>query len=248
MPASTFAELISNSLTAIGQLGRGQTMSPEDANLGFREGNLLLSQKSTQRLFLSYVATRVYTLTPGLADYTIGESGAIFTAPRPTLIESAQVQIPGTTSWFPISVWDKPKWDAITGKGATDEKPAGIYPEYSFSNAILAFHINPVTTGAASIRLGCWEQLTQFASLFDLVLFPPAYEAWLESALAIILAPYYDQPVTSSLVDRRADALGDLQRYNAQSLGGALSAAQKLDSPNVGAPIPTAPPTAPPQQ
>ncbi len=243
---STLADVISNALTAIGQLGRGQTMSPEDSALGFRQSNLLLNQKSTQRLFLSYVATREYTLQPGVADYTIGDTGATFTAPRPTLIESAQVQIPGTRSWFPISVWDKPKWDAITGKGATDEKPMGIYPEYTFSNAILAFHVNPVPTGNPIIRLGSWEQLTQFASIFDFVLFPPAYESWLEASLAIIMAPFYDQPVTSALADRRTETLGDLQRYNAQSLGGALSASQKLDSPNVGAPIPTSPPPAAP--
>lgn len=242
MATSTLLDVVSNALTALGQLGRGQGVAPEDGALGLRQSNLLLNQKSTQRLFLSYVATREYTLTGGVADYTIGDTGATFTAPRPTLIESAQTQIPGTSSWFPISVWDKAKWDAITGKGATDEKPAGIYPEYTFSNAILAFHVNPIPTGAAKIRLGSWEQLTQFASLFDLVLMPPAYESWLEAALTIILAPFYDMPVPSSLIDRRTDALGDLNRYNAQSLGGALSASQRFDSPNVGAPIPTGPP------
>lgn len=242
MPVSTLLDVVSAALTAIGQVGVGQGVSTEQGAQGLRQANLLLSRKSTQRLFLSDVSTREYTLIPGQADYTIGEAGATFTATRPNLIESAQTQIPGTSSWFPISVWGKPQWDAITGKGATDEKPAGIYPEYTFSNSILAFHVNPIPTGAAKIRLGVWEPPFQFTSLFDLVLMPAAYEAWLEVALTIILAPLYDQPVPQSLIDTRSDALGDLNRYNAQSLGGALSASQRFDSPNLGAPIPTGPP------
>ncbi len=77
--------------------------------------------------------------------------------------------------------------------------------------------------------------------MFDTIAMPPAYESWLESALAIILAPYYDQPLTQSLLDRRSETTADLNRYNAQSLGGALSGAEKFDSPNVGMPIPSGP-------
>ena len=242
--ASTLLDVVSSALTEIGQLGQGQTASPEDGAIGLRQANLLLSQKSTQRLFLSYVAIREYVLS-ATADYTIGPTGATFTAPRPTLIESAQIKVGSTNVWLPISVWDKAKWDGIVNKGATADIPEGVYPEYTFPN--MGFHVHPIPIGAPSIRLGAWEQLTQFATLFDQVLFPPAYEAWLEAALAIILAPFYDQPITQSMADRGAETLADLQRYNAQSLGGAVSANQQMASPNVGQPIPSAPPTAPGQ-
>lgn len=239
--SATLLDLGSASLTAIGQLGRGQSVSAEDGALIFRESNLLLNQKSTQRLFLSYVSNREYTLTPGLGIYTVGPSGASFTAPRPTLIESARVRLPGTTSFWPVNILDKSKWDAIASKGAINELPNSVYPEYQFPNIV--FYTNPVQSTPCIIQLGAWEALTQFATLFDIIALPPAYESWLEICLAIILAPFYDQPVPASLIDRRNEATNDVRTYNAQSMGGAISEAQRLQSPNVGAPILPAAPT-----
>lgn len=239
---STALDVISGSLTAIGQLGQGQTVSPEDGALGLRQINLLLSQKSTQRLFLPYVATRQYQLSP-TADYTIGPVGATFLAPKPTFIESAQVNVPGSNVWLPISVWDKPKYDSIRNKFATADVPDGLYVEYT-PGPTLAFHVNPIPIGTPFLKLGAWEQLTQFVTLFDVLAFPPAYESWLEVTLAVILGPYYDQPIPQNLLLRQQEAATDLQKYNAQGMGGALSAAQRMDSPNVGQPIPSGGPPA----
>jgi hypothetical protein len=242
----TLLDLGSSALTQIGQLGSGQTATPEDGAQILRQANLILSAKSTQRLFLQYVATREFVLTPGLADYTLGPvAGATFVAPRPTFIESAQAKIPGTNSWFPINILDKAHWDGIVGKGATDEKPSSLYPEYTFPN--MAFHVNPIPTGGAGLRLGAWEQLTQFASLFDIIALPLAYEAWLEVKLATVLSVFYDQPLPQALMMRMQETEADLQKYNAQGLGGALTAAQRLEAPNLGQPIPSgggAPPQA----
>lgn len=178
---------------------------------------------------------RQYTLSSGVPSYSIGPSGT-FSAPRPTLIESAQINVLGSNVWLPISIWSKPQYDAIRNKGAVADIPDGIYPEYSFPN--VTFRVNPlVTTSGTQLQIGAWEQLTQFVTLFDTIAMPPAYEAWLEAALAIILAPFYDMPVPQSLLDRRTETTGDLNRYNAQSMGGAVSEAQRLGSPNVGQPI-----------
>lgn len=233
---STLQDVVSSALTAIGQLGQGQTLSNEDGQLGLRQVNLLLSKSSVKRLFLYTVATRQYQLTPALADYTIGPTGAIFTATRPTLIEGAQINPVGTDIWLPLSILDKPKWDAIRTKNSTASIPDDIWPEYTFPN--LTFHVNPTPIGAPYIRLGCWEQLTQFAKITDPVSFPPSYEEYLESNLAMMLAPYYDQPVNPGLAQRAADAALAVMQYNAQSLGGALDDSQLLKSPNIGQPQP----------
>lgn len=234
---STLLDVIAASLTEIGQLGRGQTASPEDGALGLRQANLLLSRRSTQRLFLPYVATRQYNLISGTADYTVGPSGATFTAARPTLIESAQANVIGSNVWVPLSIWDKSKYDSIRNRAMTADVPDGLYPEYTSPN--LAFHVHPIPISTPLIKFGVWEQLTQFASLFDTLAFPPAYEAWLEAKLAVLLAPFYDQPVPATLIATMQETEADLQRYNAQSMGGAVSEAQRLTSPNVGQPIPT---------
>lgn len=236
---STGLDVISGALTAIGQLGQGQTASAEDGALGLRLINLLLSQASTKRLMLSYVASRQYTLSANVADYSIGPATASFIAVRPNLIESAQANVFGSNVWLPMSILDKPKWDALVNKGATADVPERIYPEYTFPN--VAFHVDPKPLSASNIRLGTWEPLLRFATIFDPVVFPDAYEEWLESNLGIMMAPYYDQPVPQTLIQRAADGKLSVMSYNAQSMGGALGSEQTLQSPNVGQPIPTGP-------
>jgi hypothetical protein len=234
---STLLDIVTGSLTAIGQLGQGQTANAEDGALGQRCMNLQLAKWSADRLMIPYVATRTYTLVANTADYSVGPNAATCGPTRPTFIESAQVVVPGTSYTPSLSVLDKSQWDAVANRGAIADVPDKIYVEYSFPN--LTFHINPKPVAGMTIFLGCWEQLQQFATLFDTFAFPPEYEELMESNLAIILAPYYDQPVPQTLLQRAADAMVAVQKKNAQGIGGSLSAAQKLMSPNVGQPIPS---------
>ena len=233
---ATLMDVVSDALTAIGQLGQGQTPSPEDGAQGLRQANLIISQATTKRLMLYWVAIRQYSLSQMVADYTIGPSGATFTAPRPTIVESGQANIPGSNVWLPVSMLDKPKWDALINKGAYADIPERLYVEYTYPN--LTFHVDPKPIGSPQIKLGAWEPLTKFTSLFDTVNFPDPYEEWLTSALIVKLAPYYDQPVPANLVDRATKGELAVMQYNAQTLGGALGADQLLNSPNVGQPIP----------
>jgi hypothetical protein len=235
MPASTLMDVLTGALTAIGQLGRGQTANASDAALGLRLANLILSKASAKRLFLPNVAIRQYTLQANVASYTIGPTGATFTAARPTFIESAQVKVPGSTDyWPPLTIADKPKWDAIANRGASDEVPATVYVDYTYPN--LTFYVHPKPVGTPVIRFGVWEPLTAFVSVFEEISFPPAYEEWLECEIAVAYSPFYDQPVPDTLANRLAEARATVMQINAQAMGGALSDAQALQSPNVGQP------------
>ncbi len=239
--SGTLADCISGALTEIGQLGQGQTMSPEDAALGLRLANLELSKASSLRLYLFNVATRTYALVANTHDYTIGPTGSLGGAQvRPTFVESAQINVVGS-SWLPLSVLDKQKWDAIVGKGAVADFPEVCWPDYSFPN--IGLHVNPAPSGTPNIRLGCWEQLTQFVSIFDVVgtAFPPEYEEWIEAKLAIRMAAFYDQPITDSMASRANEATQAVMSQNAQGLVGALAAMSQFQSPNLGQPIPTGP-------
>lgn len=239
--ATTLLDIGSGALTAIGQLGRGQSVSPEDAALILRLSNQLLEKMSTSRLMLYNVNTRTYALAPGTVDYTIGPSGT-FTAARPTFIESAQVQVPGSSGagrWETLSMLDKPQWDAIRAKDAIAMLPDVIWCEPSFPN--YGFHVNPAPAGIVTIHLGCWEQLTAFADVLAPFSFPPGYAEAIEPNLAVMLAPYYEQDVPPALAARANDGLAAIAKINAQGLGGMLGDAAKFQSPNLGQPIPAAP-------
>jgi hypothetical protein len=226
-------------MTAIGQLGTGQTLNAEDAALGLRLANLLLDKASTRRLYLFYVNSRSCPLLPGVPSFTVGPSGTVV-GTRPTLVESAQINVPGTSIWLPISVWNKAEWDAMRNKGAQADIPDGIYVAPTFPN--LTVNVNPLVRAVpTTLQLGTWETLAQFVTVLDQIAFPPAYEEWLESTLAVMMAPFYDMPVPQLLAVRMTDADQAVREHNAQSLPGALSEAQRLQSPNVGAPPPPSP-------
>ena len=230
---STLLDVGSASLTLIGQLGQGQSPNAEDGAQILYYANLLLDQKSTDRLFLYTITPVLLTLTGGVGDYTIGPTGS-FAQARPTFIEGCQVNV-GTGAWVPLSVLDKTKWDAIRSKDAQASLPDDFWPEYTFPN--IGLHFNPKPTGNVQISLGCWLPLAQFATLFDNFNFPPAYQKWLVSNLAIILCDAYDQPVTPSLLAQAQRDEAQVMKINAQGMGGAVSAQQQFQSPNVGQPI-----------
>ena len=238
---STLLDVVSGALTALGELGQGQTASPEDGALGQRLINLLLGKLGTQRLYLYTVDTQEWTLVPGTQDYTVGATGATFTGPRPTFVESAKVNVVGSNVWLPIDILDKVRWDALRNLGGTADIPDSVWPEYTFPN--LTFHVNPAPIGAPKIRLGVWLAFTKFTSLFDPIEFPEGYEEFFESQLAIAMAPYYDKPVNQLMMQRAADAQASIMRINAQGMGGAVGETQ---APNVGQPMPASP--APVQQ
>lgn len=204
--------------------------------------NRMVAKWSIQRLMLYYIATRTFILTANLQDYTLGPSASgagSYVGPRPDLIESCYAIPVASGMHYQMSVLDRPKWGAIADIGATTSAfgvPQSIYPEYLYPN--MAFHVWPIPANGCSITLGTWEQLQQFATIFDTLTFPPGYEEAIVLNLALELAPYYDMPPNSMMVQLAADALLKVQGINAQSLGGALSAAQLLNSPSLDSPIP----------
>lgn len=236
--AVVFSELAIDALTIIGQLGTGQTMSPEQASQCLRFANRMIQKWSTQRYMLYNVETRQYALTSGTQDYTVGPTGAMFTAPRPVFIQAAQIALPGSSMDVDLNILDNIKWGAIRDKGATcsaNGLPQDIWVEYRYPN--FAFHIWPKPGNAADIKLAAWELLQQFATIFDELSLPPGYEEAIVKNLAMYLASAYDMTPSPELTQEAADGLIEIQKINAQSIGGALGPSQVLSAPNVQTPV-----------
>ncbi len=91
---SLASDIITDALTAISEISRGQGPSPEDLANGLFLLNNLLDSMSTDRLSIYAVKKLDLTLTIGKQDYTIGPTGADFTNERPVLIQTAAIIIP----------------------------------------------------------------------------------------------------------------------------------------------------------
>lgn len=240
---STFADLAADSLSDLGQLGIGQSASPEQLAQAMRYANRWLDKLSIQRLMLFTVGTTPYVLTPALQDYTIGPSAAgagSFVQARPTFIESAQIQLPGSAMTEPLNLLDRTKWGAIRDKGAICSAlglPQDIWVEYAYPN--LAFHMWTIPSNACIVNLAAWVELQQFQTIFDQLNLPPGYETAIQKNLSVELAPAYDMAPSPALLQSAADGLVQIQKINAQSLGGALGESQTLQNPNQVVPPPS---------
>src|SRR5579885_1769619 len=190
---ATLLDVITDAVSKIGQLGIGQSLSPDEAQQGLREANRMIGDWSIQRLLLYTVTKRPFVLTAGKQDYTVGQAGADFNQVRPIFVEGAQGVILGTAGEKPMNLLDVVKWGAIFDKAAQCSvgiPPSDIWPEYSYPN--LTFHVWPVPTSPVTINLRTWEVLQSFLTVFDVLNFPAGYEMPLVDNLAIRLAPYYD--------------------------------------------------------
>lgn len=243
---ATLLDVITDSVTILGQLGVGQSLSPEEGQQGLREANRLTNKWSVQKLLQYWINTRVYTLTANKQNYTLGPTATDFVAARPVFIETALAVIPTTVVEETMSVLTKTQWDAIRDKGALCSSmgtPGSMWPETAYPNMILHFHPIPNYFGSPgmTIKLGTWELIQQFASIADTINLPPAYEEMLKQNLAMQLAPYYDvsAAVVANLQQLAADSLLEVQKLNTQNLTGALGVTQTLQEPTTGIPPPT---------
>ena len=235
---STFLDIATDALTEIGQVGMGQSVSAEQAAQAQRVANRMLQKWSIQRLMLYLIASRPFNLKVNQQDYSLGPTGADFVGARPILIEAAQSTPLNSTLYLPMNILDTPKWGAIRDKGATCSLtgvPSDLWPEYTFPN--LTFHVWPIPSAIVTVYLKTWEMLQQFATLFDQLSLPPGYEPAIVQNLAMELAPYYDMPVSAGLAQLAADGLIQIQKINAQSLGGSLGESRTLATPNLDTPI-----------
>ena len=245
-----FLTMAIDSLTEIGQLGVGRSPSNEQMQQALRVCNRMLAKWSIQRLMLYTVAVRQFTLTPTTQDYTLGPSGTlgIGTQTRPNFVEAAQVTPPGSALYLGLNILDQLKWNAIRDKGATcsaNGVPQDVWPEYTYPN--IGLHFWTIPSNACALYLKTWEQLQQFATIFDVLNFPPGYEEAIQHNLAMELCAFYDMvcPQTTALL--AGEGIAKIQAVNAQGLGpGGLGESQLLTSPNLGNPTVTA--TPPPQQ
>lgn len=239
---STALDLFTDALTSIGEAGQGQSVSAEMSAQALRVCNRMIAEWSVQRLFLFITNTRPFALTANLQDYVLGPSATgpgAFVGNRPILVEAAEAVLAGSSMYNDLSLADLPKWASIRDLGATTSAnglPQLIYPEYLYPN--MAFHLWPIPANACTVVLRTWEQLQQFATIFDTVNFPPGYEKAITLNLALELASYYNRPIPDIMATLAGQSLANVQKINAQSLGGALGQSQLLTTPSLDNPQP----------
>jgi hypothetical protein len=206
----TFADLLNQAAKALGKLRAGGGLCDSELADGLNVANALVDYWLTRKAFVYTVRSDLYAFTDKPAPdnnrpavYTIGPSGADFTAPRPTRIEHANIcltdQVPGV--FIPVQILDVDEWAAITLEQMPVTLPTKMYCDYAFPNANLLFWGQP--TLPYLLQLFTWQQLAAFTGLGQVIAFPPGYYAAFLYTLAELVGPQWNVEVPA-MVSRQA--------------------------------------------
>lgn len=200
-----------------GILSRYEILSAEDANDALDSLNLMLSSWSLKSLNIFVRMWEPFTLSAGVASYTIG-TGQMFNTRRPVQIISAYVRHAGTDS--PVAIISDTKYGDISQKN-TQGIPESLYYQSGYPYGKIFLHYVPNTSDTLYLLT---EKKFQDYGLDDAVELPDGWEWAIVHNLAVALAAEYSVPVSLELKELAADGLSAIQTANARN--------RNMDYPN----------------
>lgn len=205
---STALELIESSLRLATVLASGETATADEATDGLKSLNDILENWSLENLTVWQGDNEQFTLTPGVASYTIG-AGGTFNTTRPIRIGLSFTRVNGSD--FPLQPWGLDEYNAVSVKTVGGIPERYVYlNEYPLGQIILY----PVPATASTLFLNSDRVLTFPVTLATSLAFPPGYEKALRYTLATNLAPEYGVIPLPAVVSIATNSKADIKRSN----------------------------------
>jgi hypothetical protein len=193
----------------------GQVPGPNFLTYGLNRLNRLVAQFSTRGLMVWTIESNRYTLTPSQTSYTIGPSGADFTADRPLGpmpgggIVNANIILTSVSPEvaIPLYIMNDDEWASVRVKDIPTSIPTAIYNDGSFPNSRLYLWGYP--NQANDLQLWTRHQISEFASLGTTFSMPPGYQEAITTSLAEAMCSAYKKgvvPPSLAMAARKARA------------------------------------------
>lgn len=228
----TNLELITGSLQDLGEVGQGETISPEDGAFGLDRLNELLLSLSNDRLNIPAISSFTGNLLAGIGTYTLGPSGVLVVSIRPVLIQTASIVISGLS--HDLDLISAPAYNAIEEQGLTGQLPLKLWPNGTMPDMTLKFWPIPVAT--PQFTANYWGIIGGGATaLSDSLLVPPGYFRALRTVLAIEMAPGYGRQPSEALAAAYKDSYALIRNHG---LLDTVIAQMPIVSPSRGEPGP----------
>lgn len=214
---ATALDLVTDVLVTIGELGQGQTASPEDGAYCLLRLNSVLDSLSQEEGYIFNRTITSYALTGGTGTYSIGPTGT-FAGARPTKIDYARIllqvggQFIGVKDMGIITV---ERYVSYSDKSSTSIVPEELYYDNAVPNGNLYLFDIPSVVVPTKIELTFWTALQQFASLAAPLVFAPGYYEMVVMILAVAVSPSYNKPVdpvTAGRADTCARRIKEINR------------------------------------
>lgn len=208
------SDLILLAAKDIGVVSKTQPLSADEQFDAFLILNMMLDSWQAERLLIYENRRSVYPLVAGQQAYTIGVGGN-FNAARPLWIQDAGLVNTAYTPNFelPIRILTIDEWASVTLKGQAATQSWYLYNDYAYPLSTLSFWPVP-GAGTLSVALYVPTAISQFATVNDLVAFPPGYAEALRFNLAVRLCPSFGRQVDPVIGGLAVESLARIQRSN----------------------------------
>lgn len=201
---TTAREIITRAMQRGGILTKTEQPDADEANDALDTLNNMLSSWSNEGLLIYSRTLENFTLTSGVASYTMG-TGGVFNTTRPLFIAEAYVR-DGDTD-LDVSVIDDGAYSNIADKDALGV-PYWLNCNNGFPLATI--RLWPVPSSSYVLYLLSEKELTQF-TLDDTVSLPPGWKKALIDNLAVELQPEYGQQVDPFVLKKANEAKGNIK-------------------------------------
>lgn len=204
--------MIERSLRLINAIGKGQSLSAEEADDALRAINSNLASESVESPIIFTETIETFNLS-GVSSYTIG-SGQTFDTTVPNDIISVTVKTGDID--YTLTPYDAKAYSEIKFKN-TNGIPDIYYYDGGYPSAKLYLYPVPLS---GTVTLYTRKPLSSFSSLDDAFSMPPEYQAYIEYNGAVWLAPEYEtipQPGVIKMANRTRNAVKIKNRKNEQN-------------------------------
>jgi hypothetical protein len=189
---TTARSIIEQAARKIHVLGRGQTLSAEEANDALTALNSFLGTFTAQASTIYNTARETFSLTAA-QSFTIGTGGVLNTAQPVDIL--AMFITSGATD-YPLVPITLEAYNALPFKSLSGIPEVFYYENNSPLGRIFMF---PVPSAAYTVTISSLKALTTFADLTTNYVLPDGVEAMLVDNLAVKLCPDYEKPVSIDL-------------------------------------------------
>ena len=198
-------------------LGPQRTPSPAQYQDGLEELNRLVGSLNCDRLNIYSNAPQQFPLTAGDGAYTIGidptgQTPADFSAPRPVMIEAANIIDSGNLR-HPLALLTELQWSQIVMQNLGATIPEFLYNDRAYPLSTLNLWGQP--QAGMTLELYYWVLIPQFITTDDVVLLPPGYEDAIVLNLAVRLGPHFQRQIDPMVMRDAQMALMRLESINA---------------------------------
>lgn len=206
-------DIVTAALRELGVLAAGEVATADEANSGLEELNRLVDQWAGERLLIHRVTRTTWTIS-ATQNYTVGTGGTVNVV-RPVYLD--HVNLIDTSAdpdqETPLTPLTDDGWAAITQKAATATQPTNWYYNPTFPLGTLSLWPIP-SSATLQGALYAPQQVSEFASLDEVISLPPGYRRMLVKNLARELAPSYGRALHPELKEEAIESKATVKRNN----------------------------------